>query len=96
MTEIFKKISDINLEEKDSWKGKIFLTLDTDWACDEVLNYVIDIIEEYQNLKVTWFLTNKTKVLERLLKNEDFELGIHPNFNRLLEEIYLLSNLRMK
>ena len=32
MTEIFKKISDINLEEKDSWKGKIFLTLDTDWA----------------------------------------------------------------
>ena len=85
MTEIFKKISDINLEEKDSWKGKIFLTLDTDWACDEVLNYVIDIIEEYQNLKVTWFLTNETKVLERLLKNEDFELGIHPNFNRLLE-----------
>ena len=84
MTEIFKKISDINLEEKDSWKGKIFLTLDTDWACDEDSD-VIDIIEEYQNLKVTWFLTNETKVLERLLKNEDFELGIHPNFNRLLE-----------
>ena len=82
---MLKKISDINLEKKESWEGKVFLTLDTDWACDEVLNYVIDIIEEYKNPKVTWFLTHKTKVLKRLSKNKNFEIGIHPNFNTLLD-----------
>ena len=38
MRGIFKKICDINLDKKNSWQGKVFLTLDIDWACDEVLN----------------------------------------------------------
>ena len=91
MRGIFKKICDINLDKKNSWQGKIFLTLDIDWACDEVLHYVIDIMEKYKNIKATWFLTHNTKVLERLLENKNFEVGIHPNFNNLLDGNFSLG-----
>ena len=77
-------ISRIELREESSWNNKIFLTFDIDWAHDDVLNNVIDIVEE-SNVSATWFVTHKTKVLERLKRNPSFELGIHPNFNFLLE-----------
>ena len=33
----------------------------------------------------TWFATHETPMLDRLRANPKFELGIHPNFNFLLE-----------
>jgi hypothetical protein len=66
-----------------SWEEPVFLTFDVDWACDEVLGDTIDIVEN-ANVAVTWFVTHRTPLLERLRSNEKFELGIHPNFNFLL------------
>lgn len=77
------KISSIQVTNEDSWKGKICLSFDIDWACDEVLNDVIDIVEE-SGVEATWFVTHKTPVLQRLRNNQKFELGIHPNFNFLV------------
>lgn len=62
---------------------KVFITLDIDWACDEVLLNSIDIIEK-ANVEATWFVTHDTPLLGRLRENPRFELGIHPNFNFLL------------
>lgn len=80
---IFDKIQSINIHEPSSWENKLFLTFDIDWANDIILNYVIDIVERH-NISATWFVTHETKVLDRLRENPKFELGIHPNFNFLL------------
>lgn len=80
---MFKNIKDINLENPSSWQDKIFLTFDIDWCSDEVLSFTLDIVEKY-NIKATFFVTHETKLLERMKNNTNIELGIHPNFNFLL------------
>ncbi len=79
----FDIIKSISLASK-SWKDRVFLTFDIDWAPDHVLNYVIDIVEK-KDCAATWFVTHDTPLLDRLRENDKFELGIHPNFNPLLE-----------
>jgi len=76
-------IKNIRLNDGSSWKDKAFITFDIDWACDEVLEDTIDLVEGY-DIKATWFITHNTPVLDRLATNPNFELGIHPNFNHLL------------
>lgn len=79
----FKKISTINIQDKSSWQNKIFITMDMDWCSDEVLSFTLDILEKYK-LNVTFFVTHDTKLLKRMRENDNIELGIHPNFNPLL------------
>ena len=81
---LFGNIKDINPEVRESWENRIFLTIDIEWSKDEVVDYVIDIAED-ANIPITWFVTHETKVLDRLRSNPLFELGIHPNFNNLLD-----------
>lgn len=76
-------IKNINLNDADTWTNKIFITLDVDWAHDEVLSETLDIIE-MNDCKATVFATHSTSVLSYLNK-ENFEIGIPPNFNFLLE-----------
>ena len=80
----FQQINKININEIESWQNKIFLTFDVDWVVDEVLSYTIDIVEEY-GINATFFLTHETKLIDRMKKNPNIELGIHPNFNFLLD-----------
>jgi hypothetical protein len=63
------------------YDDKIFLTLDLDWAIDEVFSGVINIID---TLNATIFITHDTPLLTELRKKENIELGIHPNFRPLL------------
>ena len=61
----------------------IYFTFDMDWAADFVLT---DFLELVQSLKIcaTVFVTHYTPVLEEM-KNDKIELGIHPNYNPLLQ-----------
>lgn len=34
---VFENIKNISIKDKASWRDKIFLTFDVDWASDEVL-----------------------------------------------------------
>ena len=79
----FSLIKKIIPEDIKSWQNKIFITLDMEWAIDEVLSDTIDILEKY-SIPATWFVTHQTELLNRLRSNSQFELGIHPNFNFLL------------
>ncbi len=81
---IFENIKNINVDEPATWKGKIFLTFDVEWCSDEVLSSVLDILEKY-SLRATLFVTHETELLPRMRANENLELGIHPNFNFLLD-----------
>ena len=79
----FGLISEIDVDEPNSWQDRIFITLDIDWANDLVLKDTIDIISQY-GARATFFTTHDTPLNSLLCSNEDFELGIHPNFNFLL------------
>lgn len=81
---MFSTINRIVVDEQQSWKDKLFLTFDLDWCSDAVLDTVINMVEE-AGIAATWFITHETRLLDRLRANADFELGIHPNFNPLLE-----------
>jgi len=59
------------------------LTFDLDWCHEEVLLDTISLLAEYK-AEAVLFVTNPLPALEALGKNDQFELGIHPNFNALL------------
>lgn len=88
--ERFGCISEIDVNDELSWKGRIFITLDVDWADDKVIEYSISMLQEY-GIKATWFITHDSPIVERLRENSNFELGIHPNFNKLLAGDFALG-----
>jgi len=79
----FAHIKDIEIEDEASWSDKIFLTLDVEWASDEVLSYVLNKILQHE-VKITIFCTHESLLLDKMLSDSRIELGIHPNFNFLL------------
>ena len=66
-----------------TWSDRSFITIDIDWAHDDVLRDAIELLDETE-LNVTWFVTHDTPILARLRENPQYDLGIHPNFNWLL------------
>lgn len=56
---------------------KICVTLDIDWACDEIIKHSIKFLKEY-NVKGTIFATHESSLLKSL-DQKQFEIGIHPN-----------------
>ncbi len=62
---------------------QICLTLDIDWAPDEVLIDTLEFLESRQ-WKATWFATHESPFLDILRSTGGHEIGIHPNFNALL------------
>lgn len=60
----------------------IVFTSDVDWAPEEVIADTVELFERY-NVKCTFFATHASPVL-RALDRKKFEIGIHPNFNELL------------
>jgi len=79
----FEHIKNVDVNNRETWEDKIFLTFDIDWASDEVITFTLDIIERY-DVKATFFITHNTRLLQRMRENPNIELGIHPNFNLLL------------
>lgn len=58
----------------------VFLTLDVDWADDDVLRHVVDMLRAYA-CKATFFVTHDSPVVAELRADGDFECGIHPHFH---------------
>lgn len=85
MFELIKNIDLLNL----NWQNKIFITSDIDWASDEVLESTISLIEQF-NAKCTFFATHETNLLENL--SNSFEIGLHPNFNFLMNGDFRYGN----
>ena len=81
---MFQNFNDIIFEKDQTWKGKKILTFDVDWASDEVLLYTIELLETF-NVKATFFITHYTPLIMRIRNNPNFELAIHPNFDKVLE-----------
>lgn len=78
----FGLISDIEINEPETWLQKIFVTLDIDWADDSVIQFAAEVIEDNGCL-ATWFFTHNSPMID-ILESKGHEVGIHPNFNPLL------------
>ena len=72
----FGKVSEIDLEDSLT-NEKIYLSIDIDWACDEVIKYRLDLVERL-GIKATWFFTHDTLLLDRIRENPYFEIGGSP------------------
>lgn len=79
----FSTLSSINTDDKKTWQEKIFITIDIDWAKDEILEDTMNLLYKL-NVAATWFITHKTDLLIDIKANPLWEIGIHPNFNNLL------------
>jgi hypothetical protein len=79
----FSKISSIRPEQKNTWQDRLFITIDIDWAHDEVILELMNTLSA-SNVSATFFATHDTPVLTEIARNPLFELGIHPNFDFLL------------
>jgi hypothetical protein len=80
----FINFNDVNPDLISSWKNKRILSFDIDWAIDEVIEDVLGIVTE-ANIKCTFFVTHQTVMIEKMRKYPNIELGIHPNFNPLID-----------
>lgn len=60
----------------------VFLTFDIDWASDETIQFVLDKLEEY-SCKATFFVTHGSPLINKMRRNNQIELGLHPNFNKI-------------
>ena len=63
---------------------KVYLTFDMDWAIDEVLEDFNNLLKE-NDLVGTIHVTHDTPMLELFRKEGILDLGIHPNFNPILQ-----------
>lgn len=61
----------------------ICFTIDIDWAPEEVIRDTLSLFEKY-NVCCTAFATHKSKVLDEC-NRQLFEIGLHPNFNPVLQ-----------
>lgn len=75
-------LSQIRIDDEDSWGNSVFITIDVDWAVDGVIEDTASLLERYGVL-ATWFFTHKSRMIDQLVKS-GHEVGIHPNFNPLL------------
>lgn len=82
--EKFGKISEIDAAKPSTWDDRVFLTIDIDWAIDPVIAFCLDLIDE-AGVAATIFVTHDTPLLSRMRANPKIELGLHPNFNPLLD-----------
>lgn len=64
--------------------NKVYLTFDMDWACDEVMDFLYDLLEEY-NVSATVNITNGFHSIAKYKTNNKIILGIHPNFNFIVD-----------
>jgi len=67
-----------------SYDNEIYLTFDTDWADDEVVRDTVDLLAARQ-VPATMFVTHASPMLLALASNANIEVGLHPNFNNLLQ-----------
>jgi hypothetical protein len=71
-------------EEGRGLLSKLVLTFDLDWAHDTVIADTVSIVEKW-GISATWFVTHSSPLLNDISAIGGQELGVHPNFNPLLE-----------
>jgi len=62
---------------------RLYITFDIDWADDDLLAFVLDLLDQYA-CKATFFVTHDSPLIRQMKDDMRIERGIHPNFTPLL------------
>jgi hypothetical protein len=76
------KLSKINPDKVETFKEP-FLSFDIDWAHDKIIEDTLNLVKSFQ-IDAIWFVTHKTDLIHEIEANKNNEVGIHPNFNRVM------------
>jgi hypothetical protein len=77
-------LSVIDPSREETWRDKVFLTVDIDWVDDDVLAHTLDLLRA-RSLKCTFFATHESSLIRGICADAQYEVGIHPNYNDLLD-----------
>lgn len=80
----FGFVEEIDPDNSQTWEGKVFLTLDIDWASEAEIEDTLNLLLYYQAC-ATIHLTHHSAVLAQYYDHPLFRMGIHPNFEPLLD-----------
>ena len=82
----FKQInfSDLKNMAEEDLRGAVIVGLDIDWASDFIMEDTLKLAYEC-GVNPTLFLTHQSPLLEKIFKEEKYEFGLHPNFEKLLD-----------
>ena len=81
--ERFGLVSEIDASDTASFREKIFLTFDVDWAPDFVIRDIDRLLRSLE-LRATWFITHESDAINELRRYPNYEIGVHPDFSPLL------------
>jgi len=82
---IFKRISQLGCKDNDAATTNrgVCITIDMDWAHDAIIDDTLMLLDKY-NACATFMVTHSTPIIDAIRSRSKHELGIHPNFNKLL------------
>jgi hypothetical protein len=72
--------------------GKIVIFFAIDWATDDVIEYAIDQLARY-SVKASFYATHESECLKSL-DREQYEIGIHPNFDNSTDYDRIIKELK--
>lgn len=84
MRRILAPVLDCSVFRVMPYDDEIYLTFDTDWADDDVVRDTVELLDA-RGVAATIFVTHPSPALAALAGHPRIEVGIHPNFNALLE-----------
>ena len=75
--------SDLSNLSDDELAGSVIIGFDIDWASDFILEDTLQLASEL-GVRPTLFLTHNSALIRNLFSEGQYEFGLHPNFERLL------------
>jgi hypothetical protein len=81
----FINFKDIDVTRPESWQGKKIVSFDIDWAVDKAIEECLALVTS-SGIKATFFVTHSSPVVNKLKNEKGIELGIHPNFDGLINK----------
>lgn len=81
----FKQIGFGDLKHKtaEELRGAVIVGFDIDWASDFVLEDALQLASDC-GIQPTLFVTHGSSLVHNLFKEKNYDFGLHPNFEKLL------------
>ena len=77
------EFGDIGHKTDEELNGAVIIGFDIDWAPDFILKDSLELAKTW-GIKPTLFFTHESPLCNRIFKQNRFEFGLHPNFEKLL------------
>ena len=77
------RFSDLRKLTDEELCGSVIIGLDIDWVSDFILQDTLHLASEF-GITPTLFLTHSSYLIRKLFNDKQYEFGLHPNFEKLL------------